>query len=501
MADNDVPRASGTTPTDAENGEDQGILSQLRSMLEFFYIKEVPSYGNNFFFTIGIYLIELFGILAVTGMIMLVFGPYWWNLTAAGTFMRSVHLWAAEAFVTLMLVHMFVNLSTSAFKRKKLVWVLGSVILFVVFLEYAFGIGLRGDFVSQWNAKAGADLWNGMGLGYWVNPLNFGAVLGWHVAIVPLLLVALIFTHYMMVKSKGLSKPYRNDIPYSMVPANHRQMYRRMVYVLAIVLLFAVLFRAPYIPPLTIQSVAANSPSVMALTLLNEFNYSSPTATYLDTIDPYTFSTRAVFVTIPYEAYVKLSGSPNYENVYLAEPKSSRINEYSQAYTYFSDNGSVAGGVNSTDPLIAVTSQLVLMAQAGVYQPVLQNEASSGLDNTYVINFLNDSGALPEEAEKYGLAAPMWLGISKAGSSLWPPGSYWAAPYGALEMLTSGIRWWGDLENGIVAVAIFIVFMALPYIPGLRELPDRMGLYKLFWNRYTVPELRSNKRKAKEKPG
>jgi hypothetical protein len=68
-------------------------------------------------------------------------------------------------------------------------------------------------------------------------------------------------------------------------------------------------------------------------------------------------------------------------------------------------------------------------------------------------------------------------------------------------MLTSGIRWWGDLENGIVAVAIFIVFMALPYIPGLRELPDRMGLYKLFWNRYTVPELRSNKRKAKEKPG
>ena len=41
-----------------------------------------------------------------------------------------------------------------------------------------------------------------------------------------------MFGHYMLVKQKGLSKPYRKDIPYSMVPANHKTMYRRMVYVL-----------------------------------------------------------------------------------------------------------------------------------------------------------------------------------------------------------------------------------------------------------------------------
>ena len=31
-------------------------ISDIKSLIEFFYIKYVPSYGNSFFFTIGIYL-------------------------------------------------------------------------------------------------------------------------------------------------------------------------------------------------------------------------------------------------------------------------------------------------------------------------------------------------------------------------------------------------------------------------------------------------------------
>ena len=100
----------------------QSMLAELKSLAEFFYIKDVPSYGNNFFFTIGVYLLELFGILAITGIVMLIFGPYWWNLTTVGTFFRSLHLWAAEAFVTLIFVHLFVQFATSSFKKKKLVW-------------------------------------------------------------------------------------------------------------------------------------------------------------------------------------------------------------------------------------------------------------------------------------------------------------------------------------------------------------------------------------------
>ena len=498
----DIPTVSGKGTQqfrdDAADDEDKdgSITSQLRSLVRFFYIESVPSYGNNFFFTLGVYLLELFGILAVTGMIMLVFGPYWWDLSALGTFVRSIHLWAAEAFITVMFLHLLVQLTTSAYKKKRLVWMFGSVILLLVLLEFAFGVGLRGDFVSQWNAKAGADLWNGMGLGFWINPLNAGAVLGWHVAIVPLFLIVLIFTHYMLVRGRGLNTPYRKDIPYSIVPANHAAMYRRMVYVLAVVLAFALLFRAPYVPPITISAIANGHPDLMALTLLNEFNSSSNTATYLNTIDPYTFSTRDVYVTTPYEYYVNATGAANSEEAFLAENSDAQSAALVQAYSYFEDNGSVQQGIRSSNLIIAVASELTLMAQKGLYQPVVQSETASGLDTTYALLFINDTGVLGSEAQQYALTTSQW-GMLKVGANSWSI-QYWLVPYNYLEIVTGNIPWWGDLENGVLAFSLFLVLLLLPYIPGLRDVPDRLKLYKIFWNRFTVPELKKKKDSGKE---
>ena len=480
-----------------ENGADKGSpIAELRSFMKSFYINEVPSYGNNFFFTIGVYLLELFGILAITGMIMLVFGPYWWNLSPVGTFVRTVHLWAAEAFVLLMFLHFFVNFSTSAFKKKKLVWMIGGIMLLAVLLEFAFGIGGMGGLISQYNAKAGADLWNGLGFGYWINPLNEGAVIGWHAAILPLILGALMLVHFMLVKTKGLNTPYRNDIKYSIVPADHRAMFKRMGYVLIAVVVFAVLFRAPYEAPLTIGYIANNYPNLTAITLLNEFNGSSNTATYLDTIDPYTFSTRAVYVTEPYQVYRNITHTKNYEAAFLAENDSMRNGTLANAFAYFESNGSVTKGMNSSNPLIAMASGLTEMAQKGVYQPIVQDEAQSGLDTTYVLLFINDTGMLNVEGQKYGLDLKQWGMLSVGGS---PPLDiqFWIAPYNLLELMTSGIPWWGDMENGLVGFAAFMVIVFLPFIPGLNKLPDKLGLYKLFWNRFTVPEMKKSKGKNK----
>jgi len=485
--------------TGRKNETDSTAISEnssgFSSILKLFYIYEVPSYGNNFFFTIGVYLLELFGVLALTGIIMLIFGPYWWDLTATGTFVRSIHLWAAEAFVTLMLIHFTVQLFTSAYRQKKLVWMIGTVLLLLVLLQYAFGTGLRGDFVSQWNDAEGADLWNGMGLGYWINPLNTGAVMGWHVAVLPLLLIVLIFTHYMLVKSKGLNKPYRKDIPYSMVAADHKAMYRRMVYVLAVVILFAIFLRAPYIPPLTIQSIAQSNPSIVATTLLEEFNQSSDTTTYLDTIDPYTFNTSVVYFIIPYNEYINSSiNARNWLSAYFDESPAQRTQTFDSALSFFSSNWTFASATNSTNPLIESTASLVKLAQSGAYQQMLQGEVASGLNYTYVIRFLRDTGVLDSTASKYGLLFSQW-GMLKVGSAWWQIGSYWLAPYDYLEVITNGIPWWNDIENGTIAVIFFAVLLLLPFIPGLRELPDKLKLYKVYWNRFTVPEMRKKKKR------
>lgn len=475
------------------------ILADMRSMISFFYIKKVPSYGNSFFFTIGVYLLALFGLLAITGMIMMVFGIPWGYTTRIGNFVRSVHLWAAEAFVTLIFLHLLVNFSTSMFKRKRLVWILGSMMLFLVLLEFAFGIALPNDFVAQVNARAGADLWNGMGLGFWINPLNRGAVLGWHIAVVPLLLVTLMFTHYMLVKKKGISTPYRKDIPYSMVMADHKAMYRRMGYIFAIVLLFALLLPAPYAPPMTMQSWAKSSPNNFALTLLSEFNYSSGTATYMDTIDPYGFSTREVYVTVPYGEYINATHQPDELRAFLLESPGEQSAGISEAFAYFSTGATPPAGQNRTDPMISVMETLIGMAQSGIYGPVLQSESSSASNRTYSLLLLSDSVAFENETAETGLQVSQLGMLSIGNGALWQQYMmYWLLPYDLMEILTSGIPWWNDLQNGTVALIAFAFLMFLPYIPYLRDVPDRLKLYKLFWNGFTVPELRSRNRKDRK---
>ena len=470
----------------------------FKEIAQDYLIHTGPSYGNNFFFTIGVYLLALFAVLVFTGLIMLLFGPYWWDLTQIGTFIRSIHLWAAESFVTLMFVHLFVNFSTSAFRKKRAMWVIGTVMLLLVLLEFAFGVGMGGSLIAQANQQAGADLWNGMGLGYWINPMNSGAVLGWHVAMIPIILMFLIFIHYSLVRKQGLNTPYRKDIPYSMVNIVHKTIYKRIAYILIIVFIMAVLFRAPYMPPLTIGQVAQSQPDITATTFLNEFNMSSPTATYIDTIDPYTFNTSKVYVSIPYAVYCNLTHTHNAESLFFAKSRAQQNATLNEAYSYFANNGTISGGMNSTNPLISVASSLTYMAQTGVYQQVLQGEVDSGLNTTYVIRFLFDTGALWNEAQKYGLSVPQW-GMLEVGSSPQWALQYWLVPYNLLQIMTSGIPWWNDFENGSIAVLALLILMSLPYIPYLRDIPDKLGMYKIFWNRFTIPEMRVKGKKQKGK--
>ncbi|MCL4404476.1 hypothetical protein M1583_00605 [Candidatus Marsarchaeota archaeon] len=50
------------------------------------------------------------------------------------------------------------------------------------------------------------------------------------------------------------------------------------------------------------------------------------------------------------------------------------------------------------------------------------------------------------------------------------------------------------MENGLVALAAFAVLLFFPFIPGLNKLPDKLKLYKIFWNKYTIPELKKKKK-------
>ena len=475
----------------SNNNESPGkvsIIGDLKKFIEFMYIKNVPSYGNSFFYSLGFLLITCFVVLAITGITMVIFGPLWWDTTSIGILFKSIHFWAAEAFFTLLILHLFVVFSTSAFRSNKVPWLIGSVILMLVMLEAAFGLGLTGSFVAQWNSLSGADLWNGTGFGFWINPLNYGALYGWHIAAIPLLLVVLILTHYMLVKIKGVSKPYRKDILFSVVEADHKKMYMRASVVVLLILVFAFLFRVPYTPPMTIKNVALTNSSVLAATFVQELNHSSGTATYLDTIDPYTFNTSQVYVVGPYYKYLNISGGVNEYAAFSAQNTTLQSAEIDSAYNYFNGGGSI-NTTNTSNPVVPMVSALVIMAKSGTYGSVLNSEQSSQFDQTYSLRLLSDTGLMDEQATIYGLQPDQW-GLVKLSSSLWPPGTWWVAPYNIIEIIFPNGT---DLQDASMALIAFIFFLLFPFIPYVNEIPDKLKLYKIFWNRFTTPEMRKKK--------
>jgi len=496
------------------------VFKELSDVTKMFYIENVPSYGNSFWFQIGFYIIVLGVLLGITGGIMMLFGPYWWNYTEAGIILSQIHFWSAELLVTLLIVHLFVNFSTSSYKKRKDSWVVGALMLMLVMITYAFGIGLNNSIVSQYNDKSGAGLWNSLLLGWIINPENYGAVLGWHVIIIPAVLLVLVGVHFILAWRRGLTTPHINKIKFSMVKADHKKMFERATAIVVIAIAAGVFlgpyWATPFVPALNAQWASQHYPNDFASTVLLELNQTSATSEYakfspIGTVNPYSDSadpityvnTSQVYFVGPYLMLINATHSYNYLGSYLSENYSTRINQLNDAYYYFKNGGSINGALLSGNPVEVAAAQLTQMAQSGLYDGslYLQTYDHSSLDQTYTIRLLTDMGLIHlVEGQQYGLYEGD-LGMIKFNIEPWQIGSYWLLPYDLLEAWGDTIPWWHSLYNELIITAIFIIIVLLPWIPGLRDLPDKLRLYKLFWNRYTIPEMKINRDQTKRAEG
>ena len=87
-------------------------------------------------------------------------------------------------------------------------WAMG-VIAFVVSIGTAFtGYLSQSNFDSQWIAVSAKDAMNAIGIGGFFNVLNFGQMYGFHILVLPVLLVALIVLHVVLVRLRGVVRPY-----------------------------------------------------------------------------------------------------------------------------------------------------------------------------------------------------------------------------------------------------------------------------------------------------
>ena len=136
-----------------------------------------------------------------------------------------------------------------------------------------------------------------------------------------------------------------------------------------------------------------------------------------------------------------------------------------------------------------MVSSLVIMARSGTYGSVLNSEQSSRFDQTYSLRLLSDTGLMDKQATIDNLQVDQF-GMVRISTSFWPPGTWWVAPYNILEIVFPNGT---DLQDGSIALVAFIIFLLFPFIPYINKIPDKLGLYKIFWNRFTIPEMRKKR--------
>jgi len=463
-------------------GQNTTSLGPIRTGLQNLMLRDVPSYANKFFYSLGFLSAISFLLLLISGIIMAAAGPHWWITSSMGQYCRSFHLWATQAFVVFILLHLTIVFLTSGYRgARKFTWVLGVFMLLLALAEAEFGYVLRGDFSSQYRSLQGADLYNGSGIGWVLNNLNTGQVMGIHIAVIPLLLIALILAHYFLVRVLGISKPSPAADAYPMTKANHGLLFWRGGTVIGLVTLLAIVFPSPYLAPLSIHKIAGEDPTLISKTLVAEFDHSSDTATYSDNINPYTFDSRTVFIETPYRQLKATQPTENQLDVFLKEPADLQTKQLEAAKTFYSGD-SASEVLPKGNPAIAVIDSLTAMAKSGLYEAALRNDNGSGYETTYVVRFLADTGVPDDTATSLKMTTDQYGMVREEAGSI-PPGAWWLAPIGLLNHTVLVNDDNGDRDAALIIGTALILLLAFPFIPYVNRLPEKLLIYKLIWRK------------------
>jgi hypothetical protein len=158
-----------------------------------------------------------FGVIALSSLVLLIasgvllaaFGPQWWHGNVVGRFVNSIHFWCAQTFFFAVTVHLWTEFFKGSWRHgRRLTWLSGAI-LFVAGIGTAFtGYLSQTNFDAQWIAVQGKDAMNAIGFGAFFNLMNFGQMFGFHIFLLPLLLVGLVVLHLLQIRIRGVVRPY-----------------------------------------------------------------------------------------------------------------------------------------------------------------------------------------------------------------------------------------------------------------------------------------------------
>jgi hypothetical protein len=136
-----------------------------------------------------------------------------------GRAIRMIHHWSANGMVLMCFAHMLRVFVTGAYKNpRELNWVTG-VTLFVMTLAFGFtGYLLPWDQRAFWATTVGSEIAGGipvigdlalvfLRVGWDISALTLSRFYALHVLIVPMISVAMMGAHFIMIRRQGIMKP------------------------------------------------------------------------------------------------------------------------------------------------------------------------------------------------------------------------------------------------------------------------------------------------------
>jgi quinol-cytochrome oxidoreductase complex cytochrome b subunit len=167
-----------------------------------------PAYVASWIYVFGVLTLAGLLVAIASGLVLALEGPAWWHTSTVGHFVNSLHLWSVECFMGFMAIHLWGKFWMAAWRgRRALTWITGVVAFLCSVFEAFTGYLSQTNFDSQWIAFEAKDAMNAGGIGAFFNTMNFGQALMLHIVFVPLVLVAIVALHILMVRLRGVVPP------------------------------------------------------------------------------------------------------------------------------------------------------------------------------------------------------------------------------------------------------------------------------------------------------
>jgi hypothetical protein len=168
-----------------------------------------PSYVSSWIYVFGVATLASLTTLILSGSILALKGPAWWHYTGVGHFFNSLHVWGVELFFFFMVIHLWGKYWMAAWRGGRTrVWITGAICFLIAIPCALTGYVSQQNFDSQWISTQAKDAMNSAGVGAFFNLMNFGQMYSYHVFLLPVIVVALVVAHVLLVRRHGVVPPF-----------------------------------------------------------------------------------------------------------------------------------------------------------------------------------------------------------------------------------------------------------------------------------------------------